>query len=144
MELGYKEVLGYSHVSPAHRSVWLSKKEWKKLFTSKRAVAIFLSYRLVLLCAILASIFILEAFLLSLIATLVSMCFMAAIDRELVNYAHKKRSINSDDSSIRRFVSREADGWYDDPYAFGKVGQERYWGDGIWTYYTRMKLTALK
>lgn len=139
IKLIYKEVLGYSNVSPAHRSVWISRKSWKKLFTSKRAIAMFLSYKLVLFVIIFASIFLLEAFWLSFALILVSICFVVTIDRELVNYARKERSTNSDDSLIRRIVSSETNGWYDDPYALGKVGQERYWEKGIWTYSTRIK-----
>ena len=140
MKLVYKEVLGYSNVPPAQRSVWLSRRDWRKLFTSKRAVGMFLIYRLVLLLTILASVFILRVPMLSVAVILMSICFMVVMDRELVNYAHKRRALCSESSQIRKLVSEEVDGWYTDPFTTGKVGVERYYEKGIWTYHTRKGL----
>ena len=102
----------------------------------------FFGYRLVLFLVILASFFMLHWLWLSIAVFLMSICFMAVVDRELVNYAHKRRALKSDNSQIRKLVSEEADGWYDDPFSAGQVGVERYYQKGIWTYSTRNKIEA--
>lgn len=52
------------------------------------------------------------------------------------------RGLNFKNSYNEVFKEKMPDGWYDDPWAFGSVGQLRYFHQGVWTENIKLSNTA--
>jgi len=143
VRLKYEEVLGYhSNLNYTRRGIFLGKSDWGTLLISKLALFFFFAYKISLLMVFLASEVLLNAWWFPLSFLLVGLCFMCMVDKELVNLAIRREMTKSSNTQFQKLISIEADGWYDDPWANGKVGHKRLWKNGMWTKETQIPSSA--
>ena len=138
IKLFYEEVYGYASIPSTKRNLILSRTDWRALASSRLAFSLFFVYKLALSLILLAAIIFISNIWFTLLLALVSLIFVVLIDKEIVNYALKLKLYKSNDHRVSKLISDETNGWYDDPFAYGKVGHERYWENGVWTNKTRV------
>lgn len=120
----FERSIGY--LPPQERmSLFLSPRNYRKIFQSKNHFWVFVISKIALLIIAIGILPFVPIFIgMSLIALLILIA--ALLDKELV------RNINKNDHPPPEVqpLTQQKPGWYDDPWAFGKVGSQRYW-DGI-------------
>ena len=117
----------------------MRKGDWQTLFRDLYASIIFVSYKIALISIFVSSIYFMGFTWFSMIFILTAIFFIALMDRELVNFALKRQMAYSPDKQLRKLVSNELNGWYDDPFIDGSIKRERLWENGVWTSQTRPK-----
>lgn len=117
-------------------SLFLSIRNYRRIFNSPPHFLLFMASKASLVLIAIGIMPLLPIFMaMSLVALLILIA--ALTDKELV------RNINKGDQpppEVHPLTQRDA-GWYDDPWAFGKVGSQRYWDGMSWS--TEVRISEL-
>jgi hypothetical protein len=109
------------------KNLFLSKASYKEIFQNKRAGSLFIAFKLALV-AIFAFGF-LFFHLLGMIILFFSLAAISIVlDKELLRLARVEIS-----PGRLEFGGDFAEGWYPDPWAFGKPNLVRYWDGAEWS-----------
>lgn len=138
MLLKYKENARYSHLSTMKNRAFLDSSEINTIKESPIAFAFFIFYKVSLFAVYTCAIIMHIPTPLVIFSILLGLVFNSVIDRELLHYASKKLATSTSNIVIQKLHTEQADGWYDDPWAFGVPNQQRLWYDGDWQDETRI------
>lgn len=113
-----------------HVPVALSLGSYKEMFTQP-------SMRLAFFASV-ASFILVNAAIIALsdihhhviILSLISLLCFIWVQKQFITIS---RGLNFKQSYNQVFKEKMPDGWYDDPWAFGSVGQMRFFHQGVWT-----------
>lgn len=140
MQLGYKGVWGYSPVPSIRKRAFLDKFERTTIREAPFAFTLYMGYRFSLASLYILSILSGVSIFLFVITLIVGTLFASVVDREIYDLAVKKAVYSGENKTLYNLSTEQADGWYQDPWGFGEVNQERLWQAGEWTEQTRMKV----
>lgn len=138
MLLEYKENARYSHISTIKNRAFLDSSEFNTIKESPIAFTFFIFYKAALLAVYICAVLIGLPVFLVVFSILLGLVFNSVIDRELLHYASRKLAITTANITIQKLHTQQADGWYDDPWAFGVPNQQRLWYNGDWQDQTRI------
>jgi hypothetical protein len=138
MLLKYKENARYSHISTIKSRAFLDSSEFNTIKESPIAFAFFIFYKISLLAIYICAVIIHIPIPLIVFSVLLGLVFNSVIDRELLHYASKRLATSTANIVIQKLHTEQADGWYDDPWAFGVPHQQRLWHNGDWQGETRI------
>jgi hypothetical protein len=131
--LTYEEVSGFSTLPSSRRNAFLNKFERRTIFRTPVAMFFYIASRFSLFTMLAVTWLMHSHWAWPLAFVIVGILFISFLDREIYEYAKRRQDYFGDDHRLSVLVSSQADGWYDDPWANGIVGQQRYWTDGKWS-----------
>jgi len=138
MLLKYKENARYSHISTIKNRAFLDSSEIDTIKESPIAFTFFIVYKVSLFVVYIGALIMHVPVALILLTLLLGLVFNSVVDRELLHYANRKLVITTNNIAIQKLHTEQADGWYDDPWAFGVPHQQRLWHKGDWQEETRI------
>lgn len=139
--LSYEEVGGYSPTPSFKKKAFLKVLEKQSIKNVPLAKTLYYGYKGFLIFLLGLSIVFKIDLLIIIPLVVISPVFISIIDREIYNLSIRKLAYETDNAPFRKWSLPESNGWYDDPYSYGVIGQKRKWEEGKWTKDTRNSVT---